>query len=111
MLINRERPYNSRGGKAMSFAWRMSVSALWVLVALPVMAQEPRAKPPRLSAPLSSRQVIVDSGGSGDFTTLSAALEFVTMQPRTDLSRWLVQIYPGMPAAGGLSQYEETSVS
>jgi hypothetical protein len=90
----------------------MVVSTLWVLVAVPLTAQEPRAEPPRLiPATLFSRQVAVDSGGSGDFTTLSAALEFVAAQPRTDLSRWLVQIYPGVPAAGGLSQYEETSVS
>jgi hypothetical protein len=44
-------------------------------------------------------------------TTLSAALEFVATQPRTNLSRWLVQLYPGVLAAGGLSQYEESSVS
>jgi hypothetical protein len=96
----------------MSFAWRMLVSALWVFISIPLTAQEPRAEPPRLiPATLFSRQVAVDSGGFGDFTTLSAALEFVATQPRTDLSRWLVQIYPGVPAAGGLSQYEEISVS
>jgi hypothetical protein len=95
-----------------SFSWRMYVSALWVFVAFPLTAQEPRAKPPRrTSGSPFSREVAVDSGGSGDFTTLSAALEFVATQPRTNLSRWLVQIYPGVPAAGGSSQYEETSVS
>lgn len=95
-----------------SFSWRMFVSALWVFIAFPLTAQEPRAILPRLlPTPVSSRQVTVDSGGAGDFPTLSAALAFVATQPRSDLSRWLVQIYPGVPALGGLSQYEETSVS
>ncbi|HEV7509591.1 MAG TPA: hypothetical protein VGS07_32255 [Thermoanaerobaculia bacterium] len=85
---------------------------LWVFIAFPLAAQEPRTKPPRLLPPsLLSRQVTVDSGGAGDFTTLSAALAFLATQPRTDLSRWLVQLYPGVPAGGGLSQYEEISVS
>jgi len=95
-----------------SFSWRLYVSSLWVLIAVPLAAQDPRGKLPQLLLPsLSGRQVIVDSGGAGDFTTLSDALAFVAAQSRTDLARWLVQIYPGVPAMSGLSQYEEISVS
>ncbi len=96
----------------MKVPWRMFLCALWLFSAFSLAAQEPRLKLPRLTpTPISSRLVTVDSGGSGDFTTLSAALAYVATQTRTDLSRWLVQVYPGDPAAGGLSQYEESSVA
>ncbi|HEX4966135.1 MAG TPA: hypothetical protein VF173_35330 [Thermoanaerobaculia bacterium] len=94
-----------------SVSWRLFLSALWMFISFQLAAQEPRAKSPKLPAtPQFSRLVTVDSGGSGDYTTLSAALAFVATQTRTNLSRWLVQVYPGVPAAGGLSQYEEISL-
>ncbi|HEX4964740.1 MAG TPA: hypothetical protein VF173_28265 [Thermoanaerobaculia bacterium] len=87
------------------------MSALWFFGAFSLAAQEAQLKLPKLPAiPLFSRLVTVDSGGLGDFTSLSAALAFVATQPRTNLSRWLVQVYPGVAVASGLSQYEEISI-
>jgi hypothetical protein len=38
----------------------------------------------------------VDSGGSGDFLTVSAALAYVTAQNPTSTSQWTILLYPGI---------------
>jgi hypothetical protein len=59
-----------------------------------------------------SRLVTVDSGGMGDFKTLSAALNYVAGQEgRTGTNRWLVKVYPGTPISGGISQYEDQTLT
>ncbi len=87
------------------FAWALLL--MWV-VASNALGQTP---PDAAKAPFS-RLVRVDSGGMGDYSALSEALAFVASQPdRSTVNRWRVEIFPGVPAEGGVSQYEETAVN
>ena len=41
------------------------------------------------------RRVTVAEDGSGDYTTIQAALAYVATQARSDVERWIVDVYPG----------------
>lgn len=84
----------------------------WALLLMLVVPSNAFSQTPRdvTKAPFS-RLLRVDSGGMGDYLTLSEALAYVASQPdRSAVNRWMVEIFPGVPAEGGVSQYEETSL-
>lgn len=59
-----------------------------------------------------ARMVTVDSGGSGDYTSIAAALAHVAAQTgRSQFNRWMVMVYPGVTSASGLGQYDEAVLS
>jgi hypothetical protein len=87
------------------------VLAVLVLSALPAAAQIPRGNKlgKRWPQPYNLtllRQYLtegaffhtltVDSGGSGDFLTVSAAITYVTAQNPTSTSQWTILLYPGI---------------
>lgn len=41
------------------------------------------------------RRVTVAEDGSGDYTTITAALAYVATQVRSETERWIVELYPG----------------
>lgn len=97
---------------------------LYVLCVLPAEGQLPRATPRPyntdqisqwLSTARFSRTVTVDASGTGDFSTLPAALTYVAAQMPNWTTPWIVIVYPGPGGSTnpniGAPNYSATSLS